>query len=116
MADRRLTGTGIGAHSFETEEGIDFAARVNVAYDCPQGHASVLPFAVEAEVPNIWPCHCGNLGVLRTLDGFKPPDPKRKRTHWDMVLERRTVEDLEELLQERLTLLRERRLRAGVLV
>ena len=42
------------------------------------------------------------------------PEPDRKptkpaRTHWDMLLERRSVEELEELLDERLTLLRESR-------
>jgi hypothetical protein len=31
---------------------------------------------------------------------------KPARTHWDMLLERRTVDDLEELLAERLALLR----------
>ncbi|MGI8870016.1 MAG: RNA polymerase-binding protein RbpA, partial [Mycobacteriales bacterium] len=31
------------------------------------------------------------------------------RTHWDMLMERRTIADLEEVLAERLELLRERR-------
>ena len=31
------------------------------------------------------------------------------RSHWDMLLERRSVAELEELLNERLELLRERR-------
>ncbi|MBF6248825.1 RNA polymerase-binding protein RbpA, partial [Nocardia elegans] len=34
----------------------------------------------------------------------KPP-----RTHWDMLLERRSKEELEELLKERLELLKTRR-------
>jgi len=34
---------------------------------------------------------------------------KAPRTHWDMLLERRTVPELEELLEERLSLLRARR-------
>ncbi|HIW69745.1 MAG TPA: RNA polymerase-binding protein RbpA, partial [Candidatus Dietzia merdigallinarum] len=37
----------------------------------------------------------------------KPP-----RTHWDMLLERRSLEDLEDLLKERMDLLKKRR-RAG---
>jgi hypothetical protein len=36
-------------------------------------------------------------------------DEKIPRTHWDMLLERRTRDELEELLEERLTVLRERR-------
>ncbi|HZB21605.1 MAG TPA: RNA polymerase-binding protein RbpA, partial [Blastococcus sp.] len=35
------------------------------------------------------------------------------RTHWDMLLERRSVEDLEEVLAERLDVLRGRRTRAS---
>ncbi|MDR1798984.1 MAG: RNA polymerase-binding protein RbpA [Bifidobacteriaceae bacterium] len=116
MAERRLTGSGIGVHSFETEEGIEFAARMNVTYDCHCGHASTLPFSVEAEVPKMWPCRCGGLGVLRDLSGFQAPEGRKKRSHWDMVLERRTVADLELLLEERLTLLRERRLSANAAV
>jgi hypothetical protein len=34
---------------------------------------------------------------------------KHQRTHWDMLLERRTIADLEVLLQERLALLHEQR-------
>jgi hypothetical protein len=34
----------------------------------------------------------------------KPP-----RSHWDMLLERRTIADLEEVLAERLAVIRERR-------
>jgi hypothetical protein len=38
----------------------------------------------------------------------KPVKPAR--THWDMLMERRTTAELEELLQERLELLRSGRL------
>jgi hypothetical protein len=34
---------------------------------------------------------------------------KPARTHWDMLLERRSIPELEELLEERLTLLRQSR-------
>jgi hypothetical protein len=36
-------------------------------------------------------------------------ETKAPRTHWDMLLERRSRAELEELLQERLALLRARR-------
>ncbi|MFM1950648.1 MAG: hypothetical protein RL418_335, partial [Actinomycetota bacterium] len=36
-------------------------------------------------------------------------DQDEKRTHYDMVLERRTREELEELLEEMLSRLRQRR-------
>jgi hypothetical protein len=45
------------------------------------------------------------------VDGVEPEQKKTKppRTHWDMLLERRSIAELEELLSERLELLRERR-------
>ena len=41
-------------------------------------------------------------------DGVQPEakPAKHVRTHWDMLLERRSIEDLEVLLEERLDLLR----------
>ena len=41
-------------------------------------------------------------------DGVRPEEKPAKhvRTHWDMLLERRSVKELEEILAERLELLR----------
>ena len=52
-------------------------------------------------------CRCG--AEATSPDVVKPEagPEKHQRTHWDMLLERRTREDLEELLEERLTLLRQ---------
>ena len=50
-----------------------------------------------------------------TFEGKRagPPQPEKKvkppRTHWDMLLERRTIPELQELLEERLDLLRAKR-------
>jgi hypothetical protein len=101
----------IGAHSMESDRGVEFAERFDVYYDCPNGHTIVLPFALEAEVPTVWECRCGAEAIVR--EGTKPePKPgKPPRTHWDMLLERRTIAELEELLNERLELLRSGRLR-----
>jgi hypothetical protein len=106
MADRSLRGSGIGYQSLESEEGVEFAERVEVAYDCIDGHTTILPFALEADVPDYWPCRCGALGILR--DALQPalPKVKRQRSHWDMLLERRSVDDLESILAERLQALR----------
>ena len=98
----------------ETEEGIEFAERLEAIYDCPSGHTVILPLYVEAEAPEHWQCRCGQVGLLRQPDGTKLPPVKRQRTHWDMLLERRSVEDLEELLNERLELLRKGQARLGV--
>jgi hypothetical protein len=33
----------IGSHSMETDEGVDFAPRLQAYYDCPNGHTIILP-------------------------------------------------------------------------
>ncbi len=55
----------------------------------------------------MWECRfCGSEALL--LDGDEPEAKKAKpaRTHWDMLMERRTREELEEVLAERLAVLR----------
>ena len=45
MAERSLRGMSIGAKSLESDQNVDFAAREEVAYICPNGHRTILPFA-----------------------------------------------------------------------
>ncbi len=110
MSDRSLRGSNLGSRSMETDSGVSFAPRQTVEYVCPNGHVTSLPFSVEAEVPAAWECRCGAQALKR--DGDQPDDKPTKppRTHWDMLLERRTVAELEDLLSERLELLRSGRL------
>jgi len=106
MSDGALRGTRLGATSYESEQYVDLAPRQDVTYDCPRGHVISLPFAEEAEIPFEWECRCGATAHLR--DGSAPEIKavKPARTHWDMLRERRSIDDLEELLTERLALLR----------
>ena len=110
MGERTLRGARLGGQSFEDERGIEFAARQNVGYVCKRGHAFDIPMSVEADVPAVWECpRCGAEAL--STDGKTPEAKAEKpaRTHWDMLLERRSVADLEVLLNERLELLAERR-------
>jgi hypothetical protein len=109
MAERSLRGTNLNWLSFESDEGVAFSERQIVKYVCPEGHVSELPFSVEADVPSLWECRCGRNAKL--ADGPEPElkASKPQRTHWDMLLERRTIPELEELLEERLAILREKR-------
>ena len=110
MADRVLRGSRLGATSYETEYGTEPAPRNIAAYRCPRGHEYRVPFSDEADVPTTWECRLdGTAGVL--IDGPAPEAKKVKqaRTPWDMLMERRTVADLEEVLNERLEVLRARR-------
>lgn len=106
MSDKVLRGHGLGSASLESEVGVIAAARQIVEYVCPSGHVTSLPFSVEAEVPALWECRCGMEGLRRDAEQPEAVPTRHVRTHWDMLLERRTVAELEELLDERLTLLR----------
>lgn len=110
MAERALRGTRLGATSYENDRNTDLAPRDEVAYDCPKGHRFAMPFSTEADVPATWECrYCG--ASATRVDGELPESKKNKpaRTHWDMLMERRSVDDLEEVLAERLEALREKR-------
>jgi hypothetical protein len=100
----------LGTQSMESASGAELADRRDATYDCPVGHILSMPFSIEAEIPSVWECHCGATALLR--DGGRPDEhPVRHiRTHWDMLLERRTIEELEDLLEERLQMLRASRL------
>ncbi|WP_147917430.1 RNA polymerase-binding protein RbpA [Ruania zhangjianzhongii] len=111
MAERALRGMRIGANSMETEEGVEFAPRVEAVYDCPDGRVIIIPFSAEAEIPPVWEAPGGGEALLRDADRPEIKPGKKVRTHWDMLLERRTEAELQELLDERLALLRSGQLR-----
>jgi hypothetical protein len=107
MGDRTLRGARLGGQSFEDERGIEFAARQQVGYKCTRGHTFEITMSVEAEVPATWECpRCGAEAL--STDGIEPEQKIEKpvRTHWDMLLERRSISELEDILTERLELLR----------
>jgi len=114
MADRTLRGMRLGSQSMQTEEGVEFAERQRAQYRTADGEIFDVIFAADAELPDVWESpKNGREGVLLAPDGtpvdVEVGDAKPARTHWDMLLERRTRDELEELLQERLDLLRARR-------
>ncbi|SFR34449.1 RNA polymerase-binding protein [Microbacterium azadirachtae] len=114
MADRSLRGIRLGAQSLQSEEGVVFMERRQTAYTCDScGHVTTLMFAADAEPPATWECRtCGAEARLQ-VDGksveIEDSGDKGGRTHWDMLLERRTRAELEELLEERLAFIRARR-------
>lgn len=114
MADRSLRGIRLGAQSLQSEEGVVLHERTQRTYVCSTcNRETTLTFAAEAEAPETWECRsCGGEAVLRIGDTtvtVDHSDDKAARTHWDMLLERRSVEELEELLKERLDLLKAKR-------
>lgn len=114
MADRSLRGIRLGAQSLQSEDGVVFMERAQHTYKCTQcGRETILNFAADAEAPAGWECRtCGGEALLQTEKGqaeVDHSDDKTPRTHWDMLLERRTIPELEEILAERLEFVRSRR-------
>lgn len=108
MADRVLRGSRLGAASYETDRNTDLAPRQLIAFECPDGHRFSVPMAEGAELPATWECRvCGAPAVRANASEPEPKKTKPARTHWDMLMERRTTDQLEELLEERLALLRD---------
>lgn len=114
MADRSLRGMRLGSQSLQSEIGVEFSPRKKSTYRTDDGTTFEVMFAAEAEIPEVWESpKTGQEGRLVGEDGDLVPveetESKAPRTHWDMLLERRTRAELEELLEERLQLLRARR-------
>ncbi|KFI62958.1 RNA polymerase-binding protein RbpA [Bifidobacterium cuniculi] len=108
MAERSLRGMSIGAKSLESDNNVDLAARTEVAYICPKNHRTILPFAEGAEIPNEWECRCGATAHRENdAEGGTDEITKPTRTHWDMLMERRTEDELKTLLDKRLQMHRD---------
>lgn len=105
MADS-MRGSRLGSTSYEVDKGLS-APRQLTTYVCPAGHQTTLPFAAEAdEIPDSWTCECGLIGTRWGRKTALQAPGKVIRSHYDMLLERRSVKDLEMLLKERLELIR----------
>ncbi|MBO2989974.1 RNA polymerase-binding protein RbpA [Leucobacter tardus] len=115
MAERTLRGARIGSTSLQGDEGIELSPRLRIEYLTDKGTRFGVMFDADAEPPAEWvDQRTGELGFLDDEAGraaraeFEGKESSQ-RTHWDMLIERRSREELEELLQERLALLRSRR-------
>ncbi|MCX2933991.1 RNA polymerase-binding protein RbpA [Mycobacterium sp. CVI_P3] len=111
MADRVMRGTRLGSISYETDRNDNLAGRQIARYRTANGEEFDIPLADDAEIPDTWDCRNGFEG--RLIEAGELVEPKKKvkvpRTHWDMLLERRSIEELEVLLQERLALIKSQR-------
>ncbi len=106
MIETSMRGTRLGALSLERDDMAPPAERVTVKYVCPTGHESLIPISVEAEeIPTEWDCRCGSIAIRPNFTP-EPKVPDRPvRTHWDMLLERRSLKELKALYEERVALL-----------
>ena len=103
MSDRSLRGMRLGSQSMETESNVQPAPRQRVEYRTADGDRVFVTFAAEAEIPPVWTAKSGKEAFLVNGDSTAhDEDEKPARTHWDMLMERRSIEELEKTLAERL--------------
>lgn len=107
MSDHAMRGTRLGFVSYEADRNRDLAPRQFARYRTENGGEFEVPFADDAKIPATWLCRNGMEGTL--LHGGEPAEPKKvkvPRTPWDMLRERRSIEELDELLKERLEIIK----------
>jgi hypothetical protein len=113
MAQQTMRGIRLGAQSLESEVGVNYSPRNKHLYQCSNAHISELVFAQEAELPNVWQCKSCAAQAILLADGkltkLDAEDLKVPRSHWEMLLERRSKDELEEILKERISYIRARR-------
>jgi hypothetical protein len=110
-----MRGMRLGSQSLESDRGVELASRQRCEFRCKLGHTFTVVFSADAELPQTWECSdCGAVAI-RLENGAEIEvtglQVDEKRSHYDMVLERRTRDELEELLAEVLAEMRERRSR-----
>ncbi len=95
-----------------TDDLVEPAETRDVTYRCASGHTFVTRFFAGAEVvPHRWDCRsCDAAAHTDDPKSQEVPDSRRRvgstKTAWQMLRERRTLAELEVLLEERLGLLR----------
>jgi ribosomal protein L37AE/L43A len=107
VSEHSLRGTGLGSSSYESDRGVQLVARRDESYHCTNGHTVIITFAAGAAAPAVWECpHCGSEALREGGQAPVRAAARPARTHWDMLLERRSIHELHLLLEERLALLR----------
>ena len=76
----------------------------------------MITFAVEAQIPDTW--DCPRCGLPASLDSENPPPPPKiepYKTHLAYVKERRSDKEAEDILDEAIKTLRDRRKRGEII-
>jgi len=111
MNNKQLRGTRLGSISHESEEGVDFVDTENVTFRTEDGEEFTVTFMTGVEVPFDW-VSPRTSKVGRRLDAKGKPiqgdDPNAPTpmaptvTHWEQLMKRRTIDELEAILADRI--------------
>ena len=97
MLDESMRGSSLGHVSYEVDRGERVAAQL-VTYRCPDGHQTTIPFSSDAEeIPDLWNCHCGETSVRPGVVLPEKPVIRTRRSHYDIVRERRSENELAQI-------------------
>ncbi len=111
MTNKQLRGTRLGSISHESEEGVDFVETQTVTFRTEDGEEFTVNFMIGVDLPYDWKSpRTSKIG--RRVDAKGKPitgvDPNAPLplpptvTHWEQLMKRRTIEELEVILAERL--------------
>jgi len=113
--NQTMRGMRIGQQSLETGTGVRLSERQEQIYICSNQHETKVVFAADAEAPDKWECSACEKPALRSVEGKTiealTAEEDGPKTHFDMLLERRSETELEELLAERIDVVRAKRKR-----
>jgi RNA polymerase-binding protein len=108
-----IRGAGLSRSAYsDLQDLVEPAQTQAVTYRCPDGHVFTVRLFAEAEtVPVSWDCRtCGRAARTEAAAAQEVPVPRRagsaSKTPWQQLRERRSIADLEALLEERLAVLR----------
>jgi len=97
MSDDSMRGSSMSHVSYEIDRGDHVAIRL-VTYTCVDSHKTTLPFAADAEdIPSTWECACGETAGLPGVELPERPQIRTRRSHYEIVRERRSEDELAEI-------------------
>ena len=111
MSNKQLRGTRLGSISHESEEGVDFVETQTVTFRAEDGEEFTVTFMTGVELPYDWKSPRTSKIGRRLDDKGKPivgNDPNAPAplpptvTHWEQLMKRRTLEELEIILADRI--------------
>ncbi|MFI7676348.1 RNA polymerase-binding protein RbpA [Actinophytocola sp. NPDC049390] len=112
MPKRVLRGYRLKTPITEPDRNARPAPRVEIRFACPKRHEFTVPFATNAKVPAVWVCRQHGVEHCPRIDDpsdWQAPKGKPPRTHYVMLLERRSLADLEDLVDQALAGIRQQR-------
>ncbi len=109
-----IRGSRVGAGKAGESDRGETAPRQRFEFYCANGHTTRLAFAMDAEIPATWACPSCGLPAGRD-PSQPPPAPHAEpyKSHLAYVMERRSEQDAEALLDEALARINDRRTPRG---